>query len=154
MKTFLMIVMGLFVVGLIVYVVMAVLSQKTPDNLGLVHQQLRTCPDSPNCGCSEAHSQSSKEHAISPIKVDSNTWQQLKFIIIEQGGSIQSETTNYLHATFTSPVFRYVDDVELRWDEASKTIHMRSASRMGRSDFGVNRKRVTKITQAITSPSN
>jgi len=153
MKTLMMIVLSLFVIGLIAYTVMAVLSQKTPDTLGLVNDQLRACPDSPNCVCSESHSQASKEHAIEPIKADSNTWQQLKFIIIEQGGSIQSETSHYLHATFTSPIFRYVDDVELRLDEGNHIIHIRSASRMGRSDFGVNRQRVTKITAALKSPS-
>ncbi len=51
----------------------------------------------------------------------------------------------YIHAEFTSFLFRFVDDVEFVLDEGSKTIHVRSASRVGYSDLGVNRKRVEAI---------
>jgi uncharacterized protein (DUF1499 family) len=52
---------------------------------------------------------------------------------------------NYLHAQFTSAFFRFVDDVELYFDDMTKTIHMRSAARSGYYDFGVNRKRLEAI---------
>jgi len=67
---------------------------------------------------------------------------RLKTIIRDMGGSIQVEETDYLAATFTSSVFRFVDDLELRIDADQKTIHLRSASRVGHGDGGVNRKRV------------
>lgn len=154
MKIITIISLSLLCVVLLTFIMMAIRSQKPPSTLGLLNQQLRVCPDSPNCVCSESHSQTSLEHAIAPIQGDSQTWQQLKFIIIEQGGSIQRESENYLHATFTSSIFRYVDDVELRWDEKNTTIHIRSASRMGHSDFGANRHRVTKITHALLVPTD
>ena len=47
--------------------------------------------------------------------------------------------------TFTSAVFRFVDDVEFEVDEAARVVHVRSASRVGRGDFGANRKRVEAI---------
>ncbi len=51
----------------------------------------------------------------------------------------------YLWATFRSRVFRFVDDLELRLDEAGGVIHVRSAARLGYADFGVNRKRVVAL---------
>jgi uncharacterized protein (DUF1499 family) len=65
------------------------------------------------------------------------------------GGSIQVEETDYLAATFTSSVFRFVDDLELRIDTSQQTIHLRSASRVGRSDGGANRKRVELIKNSF-----
>jgi uncharacterized protein (DUF1499 family) len=57
---------------------------------------------------------------------------------------IQVEPT-YIRAEFRSAIFRFVDDVELLFDEKAKLLHFRSASRVGRSDFGVNRKRMEEI---------
>jgi len=56
---------------------------------------------------------------------------------------------DYIHAEFTSALFRFVDDVEFYLDEAAKTVHMRSASRIGYSDLGVNRKRMETIREAF-----
>jgi uncharacterized protein (DUF1499 family) len=58
---------------------------------------------------------------------------------------VVARTESYLHAEFTSLFFRFVDDVEFLVDDAAKVIHVRSASRLGRSDLGVNRKRVERI---------
>ena len=55
------------------------------------------------------------------------------------------DTGAYLHVEFTSAIFRFVDDVEFLFDAGSGTIHMRSASRAGYSDFGVNRRRMEAI---------
>jgi len=149
MKWLLMVIAVLLLLGLIAYVAMAIQSHKRPDTLGLQQGLLPPCPESPNCVCSELHSQSSAQHGIAPIQAEDGVWNQLKNIIIEQGGVIQQEQGSYLHATFTTPVFRYVDDVELRLDDSGNLIHIRSASRTGRSDFGVNRRRVERIRQAL-----
>ena len=58
---------------------------------------------------------------------------------------IISETSNYLYAEFTTKIMGYVDDVEFWIDENAKVIHVRSASRLGKSDLGVNRTRVEEI---------
>jgi len=139
----------LLLIGLIAFVAMAMQSQKRPDDLGLQQGLLRPCPDSPNCVCSEAHSQGSEQHAIEPVNAEYGAWQKLISNITEQGGEIQQDDGSYLHATFSSPVFRYVDDVELRLDQEQGLIHIRSASRVGRSDFGVNRSRVERIKSAL-----
>jgi uncharacterized protein (DUF1499 family) len=58
----------------------------------------------------------------------------------------------YIHAEFTSAFFRFVDDVEFYFDDKAKTLHVRSASRIGRSDFGVNRKRIEELRSRFLHP--
>lgn len=58
---------------------------------------------------------------------------------------IVSETGNDLHIEFTSALWRFVDDVEFWFDDGAHIIEVRSASRLGHSDLGVNRKRIEKI---------
>jgi uncharacterized protein (DUF1499 family) len=70
---------------------------------------------------------------------------RIKEIVGESGGKIQKEENGYLWTTFTTKVFRFVDDVELRMDETRGIIHVRSASRLGYSDMGMNRKRVETL---------
>jgi len=147
MKLMLIVLLGLGVIGLIAYIMMAIQSYKLPKTLGLQQGVLSACPDSPNCVCSEAHSQGDEGHAISPINAATHTWQQLRKSIMDQGGTIEHDDGDYLHATFTSRIFRFVDDVELRRDMDNGLIHIRSASRVGRSDFGVNRKHVEQMKQ-------
>ena len=58
---------------------------------------------------------------------------------------------NYLYAEFTSTIMGYVDDVEFLYDAASSVTHVRSASRLGYSDMGANRKRIEAIRNALSS---
>lgn len=60
-------------------------------------------------------------------------------------GRIIKQDQTYIHATFTSKIMRYVDDFEIRIDEKEKKLHLRSTSRVGYSDMGVNRKRAEKF---------
>jgi uncharacterized protein (DUF1499 family) len=64
---------------------------------------------------------------------------------------IIEETDRYLYAEFTSALMGFVDDVECYLDEGEGVIHVRSASRLGQSDLGVNRKRVNQIRAKFTS---
>ena len=120
---------------------------------GLVEGRLQQCPDTPNCVNSEFVSDA--EHYIEPLVYaagdEARVLPRLKAIIGEMGGNIQVDKNDYLAATFTSPVFRFVDDLELRIDTDQKRIHLRSASRVGRSDFGVNRKRLERLKNSFHS---
>jgi uncharacterized protein (DUF1499 family) len=78
-------------------------------------------------------------------------WMTLRQVVTGNGGTIRQQQQDYLWATFTSRVFRFVDDVEFRLDAAQGVIHMRSASRAGSSDFGVNRKRIEKLRAAFAA---
>ena len=140
------IIIGLMLLALIA---LGMASHYTAADVGVVGGKLKVCPDSPNCVCSEAYSDSDPAHHIPPIKIGTGDmqlpWNLLKQSIIDQGGAIVSEHENYLHAEFTSPIFRFVDDLEMRADQQNGVIHLRSASRVGRSDLGANRKRVEAI---------
>jgi len=149
MKWLAMIIVAVVLVGFLAYIVMAVLSQKQPHDLGLHNGMLKACPDSPNCVCSESHSKGDAQHFIKAITGNDKTWAHFKQVIIEQGGHIETDKDNYMHITFSTPIFHYVDDVEARFDRDEGLIHIRSASRIGRSDFGVNRKRMEAIKKAL-----
>ncbi|MDQ6994665.1 MAG: DUF1499 domain-containing protein [Mariprofundaceae bacterium] len=136
---------ALLMVGLVFFIALAVMSQTEPKNLGLSKGLLQACPDSPNCVCSETHRQQDALHFIQPIPANDKTWKDLQENIIKEGGIIQKRDENYVHATFTSSIFHYVDDVECRYDRTAKLIHVRSASRVGHSDLGANRKRIETL---------
>ena len=61
------------------------------------------------------------------------------------GATVVEQRDDYLYAQFETPAMRFVDDVEFWYDPASQAVAVRSASRIGRKDFGVNRKRVEAI---------
>jgi uncharacterized protein (DUF1499 family) len=61
--------------------------------------------------------------------------------------TVVTATDSYIHAEFTSRLMRFVDDVEFRYDTAARVIQVRSASRIGRSDLGANRKRIDAIRE-------
>ncbi len=142
---------ALILSGLIVLLFLALgwLSQSKPDTIGLTHGKLAPCPNKPNCVCSESYTGKQAKHDITAIKTSEKelltTWKQIRDSIKTNGGIIISETDTYLHAEFTSTFFRFVDDVEIRLNRESFQIHLRSASRMGHSDFGANRKRIETI---------
>jgi uncharacterized protein (DUF1499 family) len=120
---------------------------------GLVAGSLSGCPDKPNCVCSEQTDDAS--HYIDPVIIPLNVMPDpmpvLEKTIRDMGGSIQAENENYLAATFSSTIFGFVDDLELRIDPAQKVIHIRSASRVGYSDAGVNRKRTALLRKTFHS---
>jgi uncharacterized protein (DUF1499 family) len=64
---------------------------------------------------------------------------------------IVSRDTHYVHAEFRSRLFRFVDDVELVVDPVARVLHFRSASRVGHSDLGVNRRRMEELSRTLHS---
>ena len=121
-----------------------VFSWKRPDNLGVRDGRLAPCKRSPNCVSSQADP-ADAEHYIAPIHGS----------IAAARGAIRSlprttivaEKDNYLYAEFRSRLLRYIDDVELYFD--GQVLQVRSCSRLGRRDFGVNRKRVEELRALI-----
>jgi uncharacterized protein (DUF1499 family) len=124
---------------------------RRPTNLGVRDGRLAACPSTPNCVCS--HDEGS--HAVAPLRFSDDAdeaWRRLKGVLGEVPRlKIVAETEGYLHAECTSRVFRFVDDLECLLDREAKLIHVRSASRAGRSDLGVNRRRVEAIRQAFAA---
>jgi len=111
---------------------------------GLVNASLTPCSAKPNCVCSEHIDD--KDHYIEPITaiqhVDINDMTKAMSTIKKMNGVLQNEKEHYIAATFTSSIFGFVDDFEIRIDPQQKIMHIRSASRVGYGDGGVNRKRV------------
>lgn len=124
----------------------------TAPKLGITNGKFISCPDTPNCVSSQAPD---KKHAISPLSYrESAEAAKNRLLAIIQGmkrAKIVSDQGNYLHAEFTSAVFRFVDDVEFFIDDNQKIIHMRSAARLGQYDFGVNRKRLETIRKIFNN---
>ncbi len=125
-----------------------IFSGTKPDNLGVNSGKLTDCPNSPNCVSSQSPT-SDETHFIQPLKYTSATEKALadlkKVIESEDRTTIINESSDYLYAEFKSALMGFVDDVEFYIDSSSSTIHVRSASRLGQSDLGVNRKRVETI---------
>ncbi len=127
-------------------VIMVGCSGERSSLIGVPVDRLRPCPDSPNCVSSQS---SDPRHAIAPIRYEGTAENARELLIKVVSGMKRSRIVIseklYLHAEFTSAFFRFVDDVEFLLDDVEKLIHVRSASRVGSFDFGVNRKRVEEI---------
>lgn len=125
-----------------VFFLLGLKSQKG-EAKGLVKGRLADCGAAPNCVSSEADTQ--PEKLIAPFKA---SFREVRAAIISTGGTITREQDGYISATYMSKIFKFVDDVEIR-DAGGGLLHIRSASRTGYSDRGVNRRRVEKIRKAL-----
>ncbi len=114
---------------------------------------LAPCPNSPNCVNSQAPADDAT-HAIAPLTYTgaaADAKARIRQIVESMPRTkIVADEDNYLRAEFTSQIFRFVDDVEFVFDDASQTVHFRSASRMGQGDMGANRKRMEEIRSQFT----
>jgi uncharacterized protein (DUF1499 family) len=121
-------------------------SAPMPKNLGVHAGRLTPCPASPNCVCSQ---DAGKAHGIAPFAYTGSRAQAMaglaQAIRGMPGTRIVAQTPDYLHAEYTTRWLRFVDDVEFYAPAAAPAIQVRSASRVGYSDFGVNRERVEAI---------
>ncbi len=137
------------IIGLVTIMGMALtVSGCSQPKIGMKNGRLLPCPSSPNCVSSQGQD---KTHKVAPLVYtgpeDAAHAALISVLRSMPRSRIVTDTGQYIHATFTSRIFRFVDDVEFYFDAATKTIQVRSASRVGYSDLGVNRKRVEKIRQ-------
>ena len=126
-----------------------------PDNLGLKNQMLSPCPGTPNCVSSQ---EKNSQHRIQPITFEGSlelAKEKLHRVINSMRGTrIISQEDVYWHVEFTSQLLRFIDDLEFNFDESQSLIHVRSASRQGYWDFGVNRRRVETIRSKFEELTN
>ena len=127
-------------------------SGRMPTNLGVENGTLAALPDSPNCISTQTTDGPKK---MEPVAFNTNSKTALKAIEIAVSEiprcKVISKSENYLHAEASSLIFRFVDDVEFQIDETNRLIHFRSASRVGHSDMGANRKRMTAVRDRLAS---
>jgi uncharacterized protein (DUF1499 family) len=121
-------------------------------NLGVAGGKLRPCPPAPNCVCS---TDPAAPHYVEPLAFSGDpdaAMSRLKAVLAGRRRTrLVAEEADYLHAECASWLFRFIDDLEVAIDRLEKKIHVRSASRLGKYDFGVNRRRVEAIRRAFAA---
>ena len=130
---------------------LAAASRRPRPTPGLDHGRLRACPRSTNCACSE--DQGASGTAGLPFTGDhEQAMARLRRAVVATGGMIatsEDSSGDYLHARYVSTFFGFIDDFEARLDRDASTVHLRSQSRVGVADRGVNRRRLRSIRQAF-----
>lgn len=128
---------------------MGILSGKRPADLGVRNGNLKAAPSSPNA----VSSQATDAHQIAPLACKGPQEQAMKALkaIVEgtPNARIVETKPDYLYAEYASALLGFVDDVEFYVPPNAKIIHVRSASRLGYSDLGVNRKRIEAIRERL-----
>lgn len=127
-----------------------------PSTVGVIGGQLQACDLSKsNCVCSQ-HARDSRRpgpHEVQPFKFEGDAGDAMTRVIAvlmqQPRCRIVVNRPGYLHAEFTSKLMGFVDDVEFLLSSAEQVVHVRSASRVGLSDFGVNRARLEELREAF-----
>lgn len=123
---------------------------KRPKNLGVHDGKLADCPSSPNCVCTDA---SRESHRVAPFRIDApaqKVWEAVRETVATLPRTvIVSDTGEYLHAECASALLGFVDDLEVHLRPLEGVLAVRSASRVGYSDLGVNAARVEKLRKAL-----
>ncbi len=108
------------------------------------------CPDTPNCVSSM---ETRIRHYVEPLRYQGSMEVAKKRLLDMINGfgrtQVLEDSGPYIRATFTTFLFRFTDDVEFLIDDEKKLIHMRSASRVGYSDLGANRRRCEAIRKGF-----
>lgn len=142
--------------GLAIHVATAtgdtVFSWKRPDNLGVKDGRLAPPKRTPNCVSSQADP-ADAEHYIAPIPFKGDAPAAMaavrKAVEAMAGATVIRQDGAYLYAEYRTRIMRFVDDVEFHFDAQAGLLHVRSASRLGRRDFGVNRARIESLRARI-----
>lgn len=131
----------------------AMLSHSPPNQeLRSLAGSLPACPETPNCVSTQA---TRAEQKMEPIKVSGDPDQAFQRLVELVQGQARTKlierTDDYAHLECTTLVFRFVDDIQLLLDRERGLIHFRSASRVGHSDLGTNRRRMASIVKKFES---
>lgn len=115
-----------------------------------LHDPLAACPDSPNCVSSDSQD---NRHAVNPMQLADNSdteWAAVQAMVGRLPRvRIVTASELYLHATLKSRLFGFIDDLELKLNPQTRIVSIRSASRSGNYDFGVNRRRVESLRKQL-----
>ena len=143
MKAILIILVGIILLTCLLLTALSCTAR--PPKAGLLAGRLRPCPSKPNCICSEDKKTDAWVEPLTFQGPPARVWERLKTALQEIGGTIRHQDDEYIWATFSTRVFRFIDDVEFRMVADQNTIHVRSASRVGYSDLGLNKRRMERL---------
>ena len=129
---------------------LAACNSGNPNQPGVFDEKLSPCPSSPNCVSSHADN---AEQLIKPLAFDGPP-EQAWALLIDQVSrlprvTIIKQDDRYLHAECRSKIFGFVDDLEFLLRPERQAIDVRSASRTGYYDFGVNRNRIEQLRTSL-----
>ncbi|MGB0177201.1 MAG: DUF1499 domain-containing protein, partial [Owenweeksia sp.] len=120
---------------------------------GLIRGRLNPCPDLANCKVS-MYPQDTRHH-MKPWFYHKSREEIREFLLEilnnEKGAQILENKENYLHAVYTVPIMKFKDDLEFFLPESTNVIHFRSASRVGYSDLGLNKRRLRRIQKKLSN---
>ena len=145
--------------GAVLVAQLGLLQGSAPTDLGVQQGKLKGLSATDNSVSSQAdlypdHPQR-KYSSIAPLALRGDgpsTIAKLKTIVQGMEGSkLVSSAPDYLYAQYTTPLMKYVDDVEFWFDPSSNAIQVRSASRIGKGDMGLNRKRIETVRAALAA---
>lgn len=149
--------LALAVVALLLAARFGAFAGRMPDNLGVREGKLKPPSRTPNSVSSQADLwPDAPDYArIAPLPLQGDGKATLARIaaLVEDlpGAYIVERREDYLYAQFTTALMRYVDDVEFWVDPAAGVVQVRSASRLGSKDFGVNRARIESIRARLAA---
>jgi len=127
---------------------------KRPRNLGVTDGKLAACGRRLNCVCSQSDPGDAQHH-VAPIPFKGAAAEAIaaarRAVESMPRARVVRADGNYLHAEFRSKLMGFVDDVEFTFDAGTAALHVRSASRLGRRDFNVNRERVAALRARLVS---
>lgn len=138
----------LVLAGVVVVIVLAAQSRKMSGQEGVA--QLAVCTPTPNCVSSQLSDDNNAYAMVEPLPMPDRAEDVGaigKSIVSQMGGKLIHESGNYLAFTFSSRTFGFIDDFELLIDDSGQTLHVRSSSRVGHNDFGVNLERYEVFKQ-------
>jgi len=134
----------------LIFIALSGCAGSKPDSIGVHDNQLSSCPESPNCVSSDAQDE---EHKVVHFRLRGDpqkSWAQMVEVVESlTRTTIVTKTETYVHAECRSKLFRFVDDLELLLNPATGIVSIRSASRLGYSDLGVNRKRYKSLRRDL-----
>jgi uncharacterized protein (DUF1499 family) len=140
----------ILIFAIIVSIVFPASAWAASSNLGVKDGYLFSCPATPNCVVSQ---NADEAHAIAPIEYHTDLAKAretlLKVLTVVPRTEVVEQTPSYIRAQSKSRIFKFIDDVEFYFPSDEKVIHLRSASRQGESDLGVNRRRLEQIRLAM-----
>jgi uncharacterized protein (DUF1499 family) len=121
----------------------------SPPTQPTAAENLAACGSFPNCASSVNDSASSY---VKPLPSTQKQWLELKQWIGKQAGwELMIADANFLYIVVTTPTLRFKDDLQLLFINQQQLIHVRSSSRLGIGDMGVNAKRVEALRQQLTT---
>jgi uncharacterized protein (DUF1499 family) len=134
--------------GLVMAVILTSTACAGVENIGMTEGKLAPCPDSPNCVSTQSEE---KGHAMKPLPYlqtrEASREKILSILKDMKRTEIVKLTDFYIHVECRTALLHFTDDVAFFLDDTTRVVHFRSASRVGYYDFGLNRRRMKRISE-------